>query len=160
MRIEIEWHKPVLLARNSQIRVDKDDLPRSIPKSAGVYFFSRKYGTSFQPLYIGETRNIRGRLKNHLGRVDISDMLRGMKVPGVQVKQGNKYFHFGTLRGRDGELLTKRRRLVQRYMISKAIAEKAPLLNKQLTDIKTHSVVFSGPKSGRAIFPPTFNIPR
>lgn len=50
--------------------------------------------------------------------------------------------------------------LVQRYMITQAIAEKSPLLNKQLTDIRTHSVIFSGPKRGRAIYPPTFNIPR
>jgi len=160
MRIEIEWHKPVLLAKNSKIKVDRDDLPNAIPKSAGVYFFSRKYAKSFQPLYIGETTNIRSRLKSHLGKADIKDMLRGMKLPGVRVKKGNKYFHFGTLRGRHGELLTKRRRLVQRYMISQAIAQKSPLLNKQLTDIKTHSVVFTGPKRGRAIYPPTFNIPR
>lgn len=160
MLIEVEWHKPVLLSKNSRIVVDRNNLPRSIPNSPGVYFFSRRYGASFQPLYIGETTNIRGRLRNHLNNADIRDILRGIPLLGVPVKRGNKYFHFGTLRGRHGQLLTKRMSLVQRYMISQAIAEKSPLLNKQLTDIKTHSVIFSGPKRGRAIYPATFNIPR
>ncbi len=160
MIIEVEWHKPFLLSKNSRILVDRNNLPAKIPKSVGVYFFSRKYGSSFQPLYVGETTNIRARLRTHLNNADIRDILRGIPLPGVPVKRGNKYFHFGTLRGKHGKLLSKRMSLVQRYMISQAIAQKSPLLNKQLTDIKTHSVVFSGPKRGRAIFQPTFNIPR
>jgi hypothetical protein len=160
MLIEVEWHKPVLLSKNSKIIVDRNNLPHTIPKNSGVYFFSRKYGSSFQPLYIGETTDIRARLRNHLNNADIRDILRGIQLPGVPVKRGNKYFHFGTLRGRNGKLLSKRMSLVQRYMITQAIADKSPLLNKQLTDIKTHSVIFSGPKRGRAIYPQTFNIPR
>ena len=124
MLIEVEWHKPVLLSKNSKIIVDRNELPHNIPKSPGVYFFSRRYGTSFQPLYIGETNNIRARLRNHLNNADIRDILRGIQLPGVPVKQGKKYFHFGTLRGRHGKLLSKRMSLVQRYMISQAIADK------------------------------------
>jgi hypothetical protein len=160
MLIAVEWHKPVLLSKNSRIVVDRNNLTRAIPNSAGVYFFSRKYGSSFQPLYVGETNSIRSRLKNHLNNADIRDILRGIPLPSVPVKRGNKYFHFGTIRGKLGKLLSKRMSLVQKYMISQAIAEKSPLLNKQLTDIKTHSVIFGGPKRGRAIYPPTFNISR
>ena len=47
MLIEVEWHKPVLLSKNSRIVVDRNNLPASIPKSPGVYFFSRRYGVSF-----------------------------------------------------------------------------------------------------------------
>lgn len=160
MRIQVEWHKPILLSKNSKIVVDRNDLPYSIPRSPGVYFFSRRYGISFQPLYIGETTNIRNRLKTHLNNADIRDILRGIQIRGVPVKQGKKYFHYGTLRGKNGKLLSRRMSLVQKYMIAKAIADKSPLINKQLTDIKTHSVIFSGPRRGRAIYPPTFNIPR
>ncbi|HEY4773266.1 MAG TPA: GIY-YIG nuclease family protein [Xanthobacteraceae bacterium] len=160
MEIEIQWHRPIPLAKNRRIVVDRDTLPSVIPNKAGVYFFSRKYGNSFQPLYIGETKNIRGRLRGHLNNADIRDILRGIPLPGVPVKRGNKYFHFGTFVGKRGQNSDKCLDLVQKYLIEQAITQKSPLLNKQLTDIKTHSVVFSGPKKGRAIFPKTFDIPR
>jgi hypothetical protein len=160
MKIEIQWHKPIRLSKNRLIIVDRDNLPNNIPEDAGVYFFSRKYGSSFQPLYIGETNNFRKRLKTHLNNADIRDILRGIPLSGVPVKKGNKYFHFGTFRGKPGQVSGKCLGLVQRYMIEQAIAQKSPLLNKQLTDIKTHAITFSGPKRGRAIFLKTFNIPR
>jgi hypothetical protein len=160
MQIEIVWQKPILLSKNRRIVVDLNDLPDRVPRKAGAYFFSRKYGNSFQPLYVGETSNIRGRLKNHLKNADIRDILRGIPLPGVPVKKGNKYFHFGFFRGKPGQVAERCLGLVQRYMIEQAIVQKSPLLNKQLTDIKTHTIVFSGPKRGRALFPKTFNIPR
>jgi hypothetical protein len=160
MEIEIEWQKPILLSKNRRIVIDPNKLPESIPKTAGIYFFSRKYGSSFQPLYIGETINVRGRLRSHLKNADIRDILRGIPLPGVPVKKGNKYFHFGVFKGRSGQQANKCLALVQRFMIEQAIIQKSPLLNKQLTDIKTHTVDFTGPKRGRATFPKTFNIPR
>lgn len=160
MRIEIAWQKPVLLSKNRRIVIHVDDLPDRIPNKPGVYFFSRKYGSSFQPLYIGETGKLRGRLKSHLNNADIRDILRGIPLPGVPVKRGNKYFHFGLFRGKPGQVADKCLSLVQRYLIEQAILQKAPLLNKQLTDIKTHTIVFSGSKRSRALFPKTFNIPR
>jgi hypothetical protein len=160
MKIDVQWNRPILLSKNRKITIDRDNLPRAIPPSAGVYFFSRKYGSSFQPLYVGETGDIRARLRNHLNNADIRDMLRGIPLRGVSVKKGSKYFHFGTFRGKPGQKASKCLGLVQRYMIEQAIAQKSPLLNKQLTDIKTHSVSFLGPKRGRAIFSKTFNIPR
>lgn len=33
MLIEVEWHKPVLLSKNSRIVVDRNNLPASIPKN-------------------------------------------------------------------------------------------------------------------------------
>lgn len=160
MKIRIEWATPILLSANKVIRVDRNDLPDRIPDTPGIYFFSRRYGSSFQPLYIGETSNIRGRLKNHLNNADIRDILRGIPLPGVPVKQGNKYFDYGVFRGKPGQVADKCLALVQKYLIEQAIAEKAPLINKQLTVIKTHEVEFVGPKRGRATFQRTFNISR
>jgi hypothetical protein len=160
MEINIQWQTPIRLAKNKRILVNRNALPNRIPKKSGVYFFSRKYGSSFQPIYIGETQNLRGRLKSHLNNADIRDILRSIPVNDVPVKQGNKYFHFGVFVGKPGQNAEKCRSLVQKYLIEQALAQGAPLVNKQLTAIKTHRIQFSGPEKGRAIFPKTFNIPR
>ena len=160
MEITVQWQSPLRLAKNKRIVVDRNALPERIPKKPGVYFFSRKYGSSFQPLYIGETSNLRARLKNHLNNAGIRDILRSIPLKGVPVKQGSKYFHFGTFVGKPGQNADKCLGLVQKYLIEQAIAQGAPLINKQLTVIKTHTVQFSGPKKGRATFSKTFNITR
>ena len=64
MDITIEWQKPVQLTRHKKPLVDEDDLPNKIEDEPGVYFFSRRFGTKFEPFYIGETLKIRSRLKD------------------------------------------------------------------------------------------------
>src|SRR5881398_359546 len=89
LEIEIRWHKPVLLASHWKIVFQDDDLD-SIPEEAGVYFFSRKYGNSYKPFYVGESQNLRTRLKGHLSTVRIADVLRGINVDS-EIKQGSRY---------------------------------------------------------------------
>ncbi|MGO9400578.1 MAG: hypothetical protein ACLP19_22460 [Xanthobacteraceae bacterium] len=55
MDIQIEWQQPIQLTRHKKPLVDEDDLPEKIGEKPGVYFFSRRFGTKFEPFYIGET---------------------------------------------------------------------------------------------------------
>jgi hypothetical protein len=158
MDIEIRWLEPMLLARNNVIVIDADFLPDQIPDEAGVYFFSRKFGDRFEPFYIGETGDLRGRLRSHLNSADIRDLLRGMELKTYSVKQGNKYFHAGVLIAKRGQQADRCGGIIQSYMIEVAIAQKHQLLNKQLTEIPTHSVEFTGSRNGKAIFPTAFNV--
>src|ERR671912_702871 len=100
--------------------------------------------------------DLRSRLKTHLKTVDIKDILRAMKKPNIDVKNGKKFFHYGESVGKKGQQAKRCIDLIQRYMIS--VANTFPLLNVHLTVNKTHSVSFSGSKAGRSPFPDEFKV--
>lgn len=163
MNIEIEWQAPVLLAANKKLKVDEYSIPERVTNRPGVYFFSRKYGSNFVPFYIGETTNLRGRLRDHLKDYRVRDVLRGNQDKGVasgipKIAKGNKYFHFGFFVGKRGQDAKKCIEIAQAHMIELALAEGFPLLNTQLTKIPTHSISFSGTKAGRGVFGRSFQV--
>src|SRR5271167_5251904 len=100
MQIKIEWQRPIQLTLNNKIIVDADDLPIEIEGGAGVYFFARWYGERKDPFYIGQSTDIRSRLKQHLKSKIIADVLRAIEVPNIELKKGVRYFHYGYFRAR------------------------------------------------------------
>jgi len=98
---------PVQLTRHRKPIVDEDNLPDRIRKKPGVYFFSRKFGSKFEPFYIGETLTVRNRLKGHLNSKKIAFVLFDID-PDSPVKGGVRYFHFGYLKSGKGSIAKKR----------------------------------------------------
>ena len=106
----------------------------------------------------GETLNVRARLEAHLETRKIADVLRGIdeEIGGKSVRkirQGARYFHFGYFIGKKGQQAKKCLKIVQQDLIEDAIAKNLPLLNINLTEIGTHTILYSGNKTGRSIFP-------
>jgi hypothetical protein len=152
MQITIHWQMPIQLTLNRKIIVDENELPEEVEDYPGIYFFSRKFGETKLPFYIGETLTLRSRLKSHLGSRKIADVLRGISAD-QDIKNGTRYFHYGYLKGNASKPLTKKRlSIVQRHLIRVAIENDIPILNSNLTKLKTHTVVFSGGKETRAIY--------
>jgi hypothetical protein len=152
MQITIRWQMPVQLTLNKKIIVDENELPDEIEDCAGIYLFSRKFGETKLPFYIGETLTLRSRLKTHLSSKKIADVLRGISSD-KDIKNGTRYFHYGYLKGNASKPLTKKRlSIVQRYLIRVAIENDIPISNSNLTKVKTHTVVFSGGKETRTIY--------
>jgi hypothetical protein len=152
MQITLEWNSPIQLTRYGEIILDDRALPQEIPAKPGVYFFSRKHGIEYIPFYIGETLNIRARLKSHLRWRDIADVLRGIAGPDHRIKQGTRYFHYGVFRGRQGQDPKTCLSIVQRHMIREAVEEEIPILNKNLKKFKSHAIRFDGSRTGRGWF--------
>jgi hypothetical protein len=151
MDILIEWQQPIQLTRHKKPLVDEDDLPEKIDEKPGVYFFSRRFGTKFEPFYIGETLKIRSRLKDHLKSKKIAFVLLDID-PKSQVKGGVRYFHYGYFRAGKGQSAKTCIKIVQRYLIRTAISQSLKLININLTAVQTHALVFSGSKKARAIY--------
>ena len=109
-----------------------------------MYYFARSFGKKSYPFYIGETANLRARLKTHLKSVKIMDILRGMSVAGApDIANGARYFHFAYFVAGKGQQAGKACQVAQKMMIRKAVTDNVPLLNMQLTVIKTHDVIFT-----------------
>jgi hypothetical protein len=155
MNIQIEWQKPIQLTYHKKIIVTEKYLSTVVEKRSGFYFFSRKFGNSFEPFYIGETTSVLGRLKTHLKSKDIAYALE--ELGNTPIKAGVRYFHFGYLVNNPAEP-KKYLEIVQKYLIRQAIAEQCNVLNKNLTKKKFHFIEFSGDAKGRAIFPKSANI--
>src|SRR5438874_1488984 len=116
MNIVIRWQTPIQLTNNRKLLFDEDTIPGQIEDRAGVYYFARDYGGTLLPFYIGETLLVRHRLKEHLKRVKIVDVLRGQS-DDHEIKNGRRYFHFGYLAGKPSKEVAKRRlKIVERYM--------------------------------------------
>jgi hypothetical protein len=164
MNIKILWQKPLLLAANKRLQIDEYSIPEVVEDRAAVYFFSRKFGSKFEPFYIGETTHLRGRLRSHLKDYRVRDVLRGSQDKGIdsevrKIAQGSKYFHFGYFTGKRGQDAKKCIEIVQAHMIELAIIEEIPLLNTQLTKIPTHLIEFAGARSGRGFYGKRFQVP-
>lgn len=151
MGIVIEWHKPIQLTKSRQLLYTADNMPEDVPAEAGVYYFSRKHGEYVKPFYIGESQNLRSRLKSHLGSVAIVHVLMGISDDD-RIKQGTRYYHFGVLRRKTNQDVKSAIQRVERAMIYDATASGIPILNKNLTTIKTNTIEFTGSVDGKGWF--------
>ncbi|WP_146102006.1 hypothetical protein [Rhodopila globiformis] len=98
VNLHFEWQAPVTLAQNKKIVVKIDDLD-NIEDVPGVYYFARNFGEKSEPFYIGQTLNLRSRVKSHLETRRIADILRGMTLPGAPtINNGGRSFHFAFFR--------------------------------------------------------------
>jgi hypothetical protein len=98
MHVKIDWKDPIQLTRHKKLLLEEKELLSMVERTPGIYFFSRKHGSRFEPLYIGETKSVRGRLRNHWRSAAIKDVLRGIGGKTINsIKGGERYFHFGYL---------------------------------------------------------------
>jgi hypothetical protein len=153
MQVKVDWQKPIQLTKHRKVIVAEKEVLSLVQKRPGIYFFSRKFGTTYKPFYIGETKSVRGRLKNHWRSANIQFVLRG-QGEGVlrKIKGGERYFHYGYLMGNPQDP-TKRLKIGQRYLIRKALEARCPLINIALTNISMDYIEFNGSSAGRAIYP-------
>jgi hypothetical protein len=158
MRVTIDWQKPIPLTKHRKIIIQEKELLRLVDERAGLYFFSRKFGDVFRPFYIGESTNVRKRLRSHWKSAKIRFVLRGIVDDDMAaIKGGERFFHFGYLSVNVDE--PKRYlKIGQKYLIRFAIQDGCTLLNKSLTKIRSHTLEFNGEKNGRAIYPKTAEI--
>ncbi|MCJ2117009.1 hypothetical protein MKK65_10580 [Methylobacterium sp. J-001] len=158
MDITIDWQPPVQLTKAKTLIIDADDLPEEIENIPGVYYFSRRHGPEYTPFYIGETLTIRSRLKSHLNSVSIVDVLRGVSKEDDRIRQGSRHFHYGYFVGKSRQDAKTCIQIVQKMMIRLAVENGTPILNKQLTKIKTHEISFEGSGDGRGWYEASYTM--
>jgi hypothetical protein len=65
MEIELNWQNELTLKCNSKNNAYELDLD-SISEVPGIYIFGRRFGKSFEALYVGKASLLRGRIKTQL----------------------------------------------------------------------------------------------
>ncbi len=137
MKLYVEWGRPILLRDAS-----KDNLIYSLdvtklPQAAGVYLLGRRWGSSFEALYVGRANNVQSRVKGQLNNLRLMQHLRNAKT-------GRRILLAGRLLTKPGQQRGKTLSLLERALIRYFLSEGFDLVNRQGTRIRRHEVFSSG----------------
>ena len=144
MEIAVEW-SPLLKLKDGRREglIYNVSLDR-LPQKPGVYVFGRRFGGSFEALYVGKANRIRSRVKSQLDHVKLMQHLR-------HAKSGKLFLLAGKVRPRSGQQLAKVLRLTELALIRHFLAEGHDLVNKMGTRIRRHEIGSFGKQPKRLI---------
>jgi hypothetical protein len=137
MIFTLEWSRIIRLRDASKQNMIYAVALDKVPSVRGIYIFGRRFGGSFEALYVGQAKNIRGRVKSQLNNVRLMQSLKNAKA-------GRRILLTGRLKGQRGRSRVKALDLVERAFIRHFLSEGAELVNRQGVKIKRHEVISSG----------------
>jgi len=140
LHIDVRWSQPLDLV------VDPDDQLiyvvrqiENVPEVPGVYVFARCFGDNAIPLYVGETRDLRSRLNQHL-RNNVK-LMRGIQ----KARSGRRIFLFGEALLKKGQNTKKVLQVLQRALIERTLSEgHDELLNDKGAKTPVHTIRSAG----------------
>jgi hypothetical protein len=133
MKLEIEWDKPTQLRKSSdQSLIYEVNLTRIKTKS-GIYIFARKWGKSYEALYVGQSKNIPSRVKGHLNNLKLMRHVEN-------AKNGDRVLIVGRPVTKKGQQITSVLRNLEKALIRHFLSEAHDLVNKQGMQIRRHEI--------------------
>ncbi len=138
MDLAVEWKRPVPLkrARGRSFGFEVNEA-RFLPE-AGIYIFARRWGSSFEALYIGKTAKISRRIRQHLNNLRLVRHLS-------EARSGRRVVIVGYPVTKGGQQMSKVLDIVERSLIRHFLSEGHDLANKQGARIRRHAIRSSGP---------------
>ena len=135
MNLKISWNKSIPMRKAIQIyscNLDK------IPNTPGIYIFARYYDSKYYALYVGQSKNLRGRVKGHLNNLKLMKYLE-------KARSGKRVIITGNVMIKGGQNLEKALSILERAFIRHFLAEGHYLVNHQGVRIRSHEVLSEGP---------------
>jgi hypothetical protein len=137
LKLNIEWSRPITLRSGAKegliYTVNLDKLPRT----PGIYIFARKWGRSFEALYVGKSGNLQSRVKTHLNNLRLMRHLETSKT-------GKRFVIVGQIRTLPGQQRVKVLSILERAYIRYFLSEGHDLVNKQGVRIRRHELLSQG----------------
>lgn len=146
MKLEISWNKPTPLKRETEgWKIYSCNLDR-IPVTSGIYIFARYYNSRYYALYVGQSKNMRSRVKGHFSNLKLMDHLK-------KAKSGKRVLITGSISTRGGQNPDKARNIAERAFIRQFLAEEGhDLVNHKGTKLQRHEILSTG-KVKRSFIP-------
>jgi hypothetical protein len=137
MKLAVDWQRPIPLqsgVREGLIYTVDLDKIEPVP---GIYIFARRWGRSFEALYVGQSQRLRYRIRGHLNNLRLMNHIKAAKT-------GRRFVIIGESVTRRGPRLPKVLKLLERAYLQHYLAEGHDLVNKQGTKIRRHEIISSG----------------
>ena len=145
VRLHLEWMRQVSLrsaSRQQNLTYWADQ--NKLPSASGVYVFGRRYGNSFEALYVGKANDIRGLLKGQFKN-------RPLMMHVKKAKKGKRVVLTGCFVARPGQKLGRCLPLIERALIRYFLSEGHDLVNVAGTRLRRHEITSSGKQLKRLI---------
>lgn len=113
--------------------IDLDEIERE----PGIYIFARRWGRSFEALYVGQSLNLRARMRRHLNNLRLMRHVENAKT-------GRRFVLLGEPVIKRGQRLQKVLKILERAHIRHFLAEGHDLVNQQGAQIRRHEIASSG----------------
>ena len=138
MKLYLEWKKPVPLrkARKGGISIYQINLD-VLPDVPGIYVFARRWGRSYESLYVGQSTNIRRRIRGHLNNLRLMKHLENAKTGGRVVIASEAVT-------KPGQQLKKVLLTLERALIRHFLSEGHDLVNRQGVRLRRHEISSEG----------------
>lgn len=137
MRLAIEWSNPLPLRSGAREGLIYTVPVERIERAAGVYVFARKWGKSFEALYVGKSNNVRQRIHGQLNNLKLMRHLEDAKT-------GRRVVIAGYPLTRPGQQLRKVLTALERALIRHFLSEGHDLVNQHGVRIRRHEIESSG----------------
>jgi hypothetical protein len=138
MKLQLEWARamPLRDARRDENLIYSVDCSK-LPETCGVYVFGRRFGRSFEALYVGQARNgIGGRVRLQLKNLPLM----------LHLKSGKRIILAARFVSRRGQQEKKCLTLLERALIRYFLSEGHDLVNKQGARLRRHEITSKNPR--------------
>ena len=133
MKLHLEWSRQIPLRRSRQrslvYTIDMDKLP----DEPGLYVFGRRFGNSFEALYVGKAKTIRRRVRNQLNNSRLMQHV-------MTARRGKRILLVGRYVSKPGQDETKSLLLLEQALIRHFVSEGDDLVNVSGTRIRQHEI--------------------
>ena len=137
MELQLDWMQPVALQngaeRNLTYTCDLSDLP----EKSGIYIFGRRFGSSFEALYVGKAQSIRSRIKTQLNNNRLMNHVR-------TARNGERLLLLGQFIAGPGQRTATCLPIIEHALIRHFLERGDDLVNVHGTRLRTHEIRSSG----------------
>jgi len=146
MQIEATWSQPVYLKKCKPGGLIYELDLELLPNGPGVYVFCRKHTDKTSPIYIGETKNLRERIKAHLKSLPLMREIENAAT-------GKRFLIYCTVKAGSAPKAKKQVEVIEKALILHAQGEGHVLFNQKGTKLPTDEISFTGNRNSEAIAP-------
>lgn len=152
MKLELEWMRPLRIRRKRQRILEYEVDLHKLPKEPGIYVFGRRYGKTFEALYVGKADKIYWRVRGQLNNLKLMRHVQ-------EAKAGKRLLLIGRFISKPGQKVEKCLPIAERSLIRHFLSEGHDLVNKQGTRLRRHELMSIG-KHPKRFFPKTIYLER
>ena len=152
MKLAIEWERPVPLRSGKREGLIYNVDWESLPDTAGIYIFARRWGKSYEALYVGKSKNVRRRVRSHLNNLRLMKHIEDAKI-------GRRVVFAGSAIMKPGQKQERVISLLERTFIRHFLSEGHDLVNQLGVRIRRHEIASDG-RIPRAFVPSVMYLER